>query len=429
MSASSAFAGTAGFPPCGPFPPRVGALTAIGLDGSTHWTTPLPIDQNSSSGDSLQPLVAGGLGFATSDGSVTAVSTADGQVVWQHKPGSIIYDIWLYHGVLAALVDQVSNHATVIGFDAATGAVRWRYAVPGFGLFNTVAQTRDGAVAWITADGALQALDLTTGKLRWSKQAEKSSAQVQFHAPSVLAVAGNVLFSGNARLTAYDEHTGKRRWVLTGLPGQPNPTIAAGVVLVTRAQQQGKVLGLVVAVDASTGHRLWQRAFPTTYGLDATGTADGVLVSGGPDPTFEQYLLAPRTGKLRWQAPAQLLPGYEAAAVILAHDVVEVTFTYDLYRKYTLLDRDLRTGRLRWKVALHGGAAHISGLTASGSQVYLLAGASGSLTKGAVYAYRLSTGHALWTVTAPTALFAKPAFAAGELLLPAVAPVNECPAT
>lgn len=413
---------------CGPpFPTRHAYARAVGDDGLTRWTTPLAIDQNAD-GNTLPPLVGGAIDYVAQDGYVTALASADGHRVWQAKPGAIVYDVWRYGDVLAVLADQVSNHANVTGYDPATGAVRWRYRIPGLGLYNTVAQTADGGVAWIRQDGVIQTLDLVTGKLRWSVRVAKNERQLQFHGASVSTTGKVVLYAGNGALAAYAEHSGKRLWRTAKLPEQPQVAVSGNVVATTTGTSGSTAPSRVVGLDLTTGRRLWQRRFPSTYGLSLTGTAAGILVSGGVYPVFREYQLAAHSGKTRWSSPAQLLPQGAGAQAITGNDLLQVTFTYDLYRKYTLLDRDLRTGHLRWKVALHGGAARTSAVVASPTQVYLLGLAKGSQTKGAVYAYRLSTGHALWTLAAPTPLWVPPAIGADGLLLAEVDPGNECPA-
>jgi outer membrane protein assembly factor BamB len=428
LALSGTTAAAAAPAPCGPpFPTRHAYARAVSDDGTTRWTTQLSIDQNAD-GFALPPLLDGAIDYVAQDGYVSALDSADGHLIWQVKPGATVYNTWRYGDVLAVLADQVSNHANVTGYDAATGAVRWRYRIPGLGLYNTVAQTAGGGAAWIRQDGVVQTLDLVTGKLRWSVRVAKNEAQLQFHGASVTTTGGVVLFAGNGAVAAYDEHTGKALWRTAKLPEQPQVAVSGNVVAMTGGTSSPKAPARVVGLDLISGHQLWQRRFPSTYGLGLTGTAAGVLVTGGVDPVFREYQLVARSGKTRWSAPAQLLPQVTGAQTVVGNDLLQVTFTYDLYRKYTLLDRDLRTGHLRWQVALHGGAASTSTIAASSAQVYLLGLAKGSQTKGAVYAYRLSTGHALWTVPAPTPLWVPPAIGPGGLLLAEVDPGNECPA-
>jgi outer membrane protein assembly factor BamB len=415
-----------GFPPCGPFPPRHAFAAAVGLDGKPIWSTPMPITQDGR-GIALPPLVDGATTYLAVESTVSALDSADGHVIWQARPGTLLYNIWRYGTVLAVLSDQVGRHATVTGYDAATGAVLWRYRNPGFGMYNVVVQTSGGAVAWIREDGVVQALDLRSGKLRWSHRVAKNQMQLQFHGASVTAGAGVVLFAGKGALTAFDQRTGKRRWVRAQLPEQAYVAVAGGVVALTTAEGNGKPQRLV-AMSMATGKVLWQRRFATTYQVGVEATDVGFLLTGGVDPVFREYMLAARTGKTVWSAPAQLLPQPTSAQAIAGDDLLQLTFTYDLYRKYTLWDRDLRTGHLRWKVALHGAAARAMTVAASATQVYLVGQAGSTTTKGAIRAYSRSDGHALWSLTAPTSLWLRPAIGAGHLTLAEVDAGNACPA-
>ena len=295
-----------GFPPCGPFPPRQAFAAAIGLDGRQIWSTPLPISQDGE-GVTLPPLIDGATTYLAAESTISALDSADGHVIWQAQQGTLLYNLWRYGKVLAVLSDQVGKHATVTGYDAATGAVLWRYLDPGFGMFNVVVQTSGGAVAWIREDGVVQTLDLTTGKLRWSRSVAKNQTQLQAHGASVTAAEGVVLFAGKGALAAYDERTGKRRWVRAQLPERPNAAVDDGVVALTPDVGTGKP-ALAVGISVVNGKVLWQRRFPATYQAGVEATAAGFLLTGGVNPGFREYMLSPRTGKTRWSAPAQLLP-------------------------------------------------------------------------------------------------------------------------
>ncbi|BEP12340.1 hypothetical protein acdb102_06510 [Acidothermaceae bacterium B102] len=419
-------AGAAGFPPCGPFPTRHAYAAAVGLDGKQLWSTPLPITQDGG-GITLPPLIDGAITYLAAENTISALDSADGHVLWQAQPGTMPYNIWRYGTVLAVLTDQVSDHATVTGYDATTGAVDWTYVSPGTGMYNVVVQTTHGGVAWIRGDGVVQVLDLRTGKLRWSHRVAKNEMQLQFHGASVTTFGGAVLFAGRGALTSYDEQTGKRRWVRTGLPGQPTLAISGGVAALTTNAGSTKP-ERVVAMSLATGKVLWQRRFSTTYQVGLEATPAGFLLTGGVYPVFREYMLAPRTGRTRWSAPAQLLPEPTAAQTIVGNDLLQLTFTYDLYRKFTLWDRDVRTGHVRWKVALHGGAARATAMVASAGQVYLMGQANAKTAKGELRTYSLKNGHALWSLTAPTSLWLPPAIGADQLVLAEVDPGNDCPA-
>ena len=219
--------------------------------------------------------------------------------------------------------------------------------------------TGDGGVAWIRADGFLQVLDLTTGKLRWSTRVAKTALQLQVHGAAVLVSAGVVLFAGRDALSAYDARTGKRRWQQSPLPEQPLVVVADGVAVLTTASSNGKPQRVVGTVPGDRKGAV-AKTFCDHLPGGARRHVSGSPAHRGLDPVFREYMLVPRTGTTRWSAPAQLIPSGPGYAEAIAGDhLLQVTFTYDLYRKYTLLDRDLRTGHVRWKVALHGPTAQV----------------------------------------------------------------------
>src|SRR5207245_6786541 len=128
------------------------------------------------------------------------------------------------------------------------------------GAITGSAAVRGGVVYAGSQDGALFALDLATGALRWSRSAGSSTA-------SSPAVAGNILYIAviaSRRDGPVEKIQARRRsgggllWSYTGghlLAGgviEPSPSVANGVVYAPSYD------GTVRACAADTGAVLWQ---------------------------------------------------------------------------------------------------------------------------------------------------------------------------
>ena len=138
----------------------------------------------------------------------------------------------------------------VFALDAATGALKWRYApeMPGdvaaavcCGLVNRGVAYANGKVFVGRLDGHLVALDAATGKELWNVTVSDYKAGDDITSPPT--VAKNMVVIGYAggeyatrgAITAYDQDTGKQVWRTYTIPGPgepgnnswPSPEVAA----------------------------------------------------------------------------------------------------------------------------------------------------------------------------------------------------------
>src|SRR5262245_35002583 len=107
--------------------------------------------------------------FLTQRHEMVAIDIATGQVRWKRATGRIGGSTEGSVVTLAGSVAMAGDYE-VIGFDRITGNVRWRFApfvgyAPGVSLGNSVANT-----VFAGSVGYLHAIDVDTGRSRWSVQ-------------------------------------------------------------------------------------------------------------------------------------------------------------------------------------------------------------------------------------------------------------------
>lgn len=159
----------------------------------------------------------------------------------------------------------------------------WTVSLEDFVVSPLAADSRQVYVA--TRDGALSAVDLATGEVRWRVLGVKGSPA---------ATDGRVVVRG-ATGTVYGlrPRDGARRWTVeTGVAG-PLPATIDGDRLYVAGE------GLV-ALDASTGERLWTRAVTAAITAPPVATASRLLV-GDADGLLR--CLDRATGTELWSRP------------------------------------------------------------------------------------------------------------------------------
>lgn len=218
--------------------------------GHALWTTPTSYPSPSevaSDGSSLY--------FGTGDGFLVAVDAATGAERWRLQPSpstTAVHAPALQNGRIFV----GTSGGGYVAVDAATHAVAWTGDLQGDST-GTAAVSGDLAFIGTAVDvssGHLRAFDKSTGVLRWMADL----ALLQFP-----TIANGVAYSATQEglVAALDLATGKSRWTVQ-LRGKVRPMAVAGSILYLGADQEKKIY----ALDTATGGKLWS--------FDVDGTND-----------------------------------------------------------------------------------------------------------------------------------------------------------
>jgi len=396
---------------CGP--PRPGHAWAVEVSatGKIRWRVPLTTHEQNSD-NNVMPVVAGKNALFARDGSVHAIEQSDGRSTWSWTGGQTVYGMWVWKGVVAALTDQVSDSAHLTGLDARTGAVRWHLSIPGNGLLGTPEATGDGGLAWLRTDGALQVVDLASGRVRWSLPEGRQAFPV--------TADGLVLAGRNGVLHALADQSGQTQWTASDLhPMQPDQVVA-GLILVTSGVMKYGFPTYLIALDPATDRVVWRFDPGTAVAVLSAGPA-GLAVSTDV-PGGHLYLLDPRTGGVVWQTAAAIAP--DTVPIVLSHDIVSVERGLEGYAGTSLVDRDISDGQLRWNVRLPGPQDLRQPVLHSGSLVVVEA--SGASGRPSLLVYDQTTGQQAWRVVMPEFVQIPPVSAKTGFLVQAATPDYAC---
>jgi glucose dehydrogenase len=145
--------------------------------------------------------------------------------------------------------------------------VAWTAPIPGEGTYGSQASppvVSDGVVYSQDLASNVQALDLESGEVLWSKTYEKPS-----HGPNGVVVAdGRVYGATPTAAFALDQETGKELWSVTLIrngsegidmaPGYKDGLVYVSTAPVTATTDyEGEGVGILWALDAKTGKKAW----------------------------------------------------------------------------------------------------------------------------------------------------------------------------
>ncbi|WP_405710622.1 serine/threonine-protein kinase [Streptomyces xanthophaeus] len=263
-------------------------------DGGVSWSVPAP-----------------GSGARTA-GATTVVPVTSGGLVLATGPGT---------GLLQAL-------------DPATGAVRWKKAVPQ----DAQVLAAGAKVLVATSDGNVTALDTATGQAGWTKRLGRLGS-VWFTAPGQpdggqdLYVSTRADDGTSSQVSAVDPATGTVRWQLRA-PGMLRPVgVAQGSLHLLAADLQG-MTGAVVRIDLGT--RAVRRTALSVEQLQAEAAV-------GPDGVA--YLIGV-SGALAAVGPEREAWRLETAVATASRPVVADGQVYLMAADGRLIAVDAAAGRL-----------------------------------------------------------------------------------
>lgn len=397
----SAAASSAPAPDLGTCPARGAWATEVTSAGRVAWQVRLPTAAQQQ-GVVLQPLVIDGVAILAEENAVYGIRLSDGDQLWRRAfskdiaaESGAVYGLWQSGGRVVVLTGQVSSSARLTALTTSTGAVSWTLRLPGSGLLGSQAQANDGTLAILRPNGALESVDLASGRVLWSHRAGPSLGP---------AAIGSVIAAGSdGRVNGYDGRTGRVLWTASGLPEQPDVTAVGGVFLAYDNTDTGEV----VALNPRTGRVEWRFGSDTVLGAGPAGVAFATYTPR------RLYLVNPATGRARWSVatfavssgdnPGQLL---EAGSDVVLPEG-GVTPPADVFR---LVVRDATDGRVLWSAPLAGGTDGFNlallSLPGGSAIAYTVAQGAGIPTSTRLTVRRLGTGRQLASVTLPDMVMA-----------------------
>ncbi len=265
----------------------------------------------------------------------TALVAADettGAVLWNHCAGSLGGIQVLAadeRTVLAAEYGADVQGVTVLGLDAATGTQRWSRTVAAFNesyerdaFYADGNQLGSGVVVFSTLDrdesGRSESftvgIDAVSGHERWRVPTEDTFVTAHGEDVAIAATPGAMFETPSdaeqppLHVVAFDRATGKVRWredqAIRDLFAPWGPRIGDNVMVFTQTEPAPEETPLAerrwetVAVDASSGKKLWGREQGPFLSLVAGDTSIG-MIPKGPE-TYELEGLGTRTGDKQW---------------------------------------------------------------------------------------------------------------------------------
>jgi len=234
------------------------------------------------------PVVADGVVYiGSSGGGVHAVDATTGAARWTHPTGGAVdASPALADGTLFA----TSTDGVIHALDANDGHLRWACDTGVLG--GSSPAVADGVLVVGGPANRLLALDAASGALRWVYETDggRATRDATVPAPAVLiesspAIVDGVVYLNDVHLLAIDLGTGRLRWsAQVSTPPTTSPAVAGGVVYTS------DVSGAICAVDAVTGALRWRSAptgvmfaFSTVAVTEQTVVACGQgSVAGGP---------------------------------------------------------------------------------------------------------------------------------------------------
>jgi outer membrane protein assembly factor BamB len=275
-------------------------------DGGTLWR-----HEVAGTTRSEPPVLSGGLVQPSLDriGTLEALDPGTGRRVWREDPPA-------YDGVRAAggMLLLTRSDGTVTGVDSASGDVEWSHRIPGLETpyFSSFAGDPSAYAVSPSGDGGrtrVTAVDPAAGKARWDAELAGALTPVGAADGSVYLVAGGAVYGDAKAVVRYTPGTGAVRRVELPVPvAQAEAGVRGDTVYLMGAG------GSLVAVDMAAGRQRWRLetgvsrgSAPASDGRHVYVTApDGRLLGVDADEGRLLGQTRPRLGAESDRVPAAL---------------------------------------------------------------------------------------------------------------------------
>lgn len=277
---------------------------------------------------------------ASSDGTVRALSVADGRELWRGDAGGKLLAGVGSDGQFAAVVNR-DNELVVLN----AGRVAWKKALPT--PVVTAPLVAGERVFALTLDRQVLAFDALDGRKIWELKRPGEPLTLA-KAGVLLAYKDTLVVGQGSRLAGVDPLKGSLRWEASVATPRGTNEVERLADLVGPAVRQGDVVcarafqSSVGCINAERGSSLWNRVVGGTNGI---GADDQVVVAGDASDRLSAWKLA--NGDLAWSAD-QFQHRKLSEPVLAAKQVLIGDFEGQVH----LLDRD--TGKTRSRLATDG---------------------------------------------------------------------------
>jgi len=237
-------------------------------------------------------------------GLVAAVRIQGGKILWRYRAGAVESSPLLVGNVLFF----GSWDHRLYAVDVRTGKLRWTFT--GDGELNSSPAYAAGTIYIASNGGSLYAVDSRTGRLRWEAQSfSRFGRREYFYATPTVAYGRVYIGNTDGTVYAYGASSGRLLWAR----GAGSYVYTAAAVW-RRTVYVGSYDGGVYALDAATGDLRWRyeaagsiHGAPTILGglvyfatCGTCGSSGSRYAKYGPRTTFA---LDARTGRLVWTFP------------------------------------------------------------------------------------------------------------------------------
>ncbi len=249
----------------------------------------------------LQPIMDGNVIYAaSSDGEVKAIERERGKVLWKTElDDSLSGGVGFHDGYLLL----GSSDGFVLKLSADSGELLWSTRLQGEILAPP--QGDGNVVVAQSYDGKLQGLDFDSGEKLWTYDSNVPVLTIRGTSTPILR--NGVVYAGfaNGRVLAFNAENGATLWEVRVAISQGRSEIERIVdvdgtmALVGNELYAASYQGRVVAIDVSSGRKLWQKDVSSFSGV-AQGFGNVYVTD--EDGTLSAYQ---RNGQgLRWQQDA-----------------------------------------------------------------------------------------------------------------------------
>ena len=277
-------------------------LTATGTDGSTLWTADLTAGYERGGGVSGGGLaVVGGVVYATTGyGELIALQPVNGEVLWRQRLGA---------GITAPTVTDnsvyvVSRDSQAWSLNPENGRIRWQLpAGPATAVLSGGASPAltDRLVIFPFGSGELVATLRLSGVRVWGTTVAGARRGVAYNDLNDITgdpvIVGNTLYAGNqsGRVVAMEASSGERLW--TAQDGAYSPVLPAGDSIFFVSDRNE-----LIRLDAETGTRIWGTELPL-YVNERERRRQAVFTHYGPILAGGRLVVASGDGNIRFFDP------------------------------------------------------------------------------------------------------------------------------